>query len=708
MSTNAASERTGRPVLRAADVLPRLERLAIPIGLVLYAAWAIYVTWPMLSDPGSNVVGGLSDQTGGIAQVRAWIHEGLFPFAPGTIHEFSAPEGLRMAWGINLSGWPWTLAVWLGALVVGPIAAFGLTTLAGVVLDGVVMQLLATRVTGSRLAGIVAGFAFAFYPFVIESTAGHVAFAHTWPLALMVLAILEVAERPSRRNVVLATLASILALSFTPYYVLIGGVLLATCMAAVLVRAWLGGTLRRQLTAQGAIAASVVGYLAVLALVVLKVAGGQGGTLRTHGLNELYVYAARVHDYFVPFGSSRLFGSSTAPWLQRHEHGSNFSESTLYLGIVVMSLALVGIIAALRRSSDRRLRWGVILGLAVAAVAFVWSAPPEVKVGPVLLPAPSNVIRHFTTTWRVYSRLGIDVMLGTTLLAAVGAATLIRGRRPLVAGAIAVLLLAAVAEDFTWHPGVQRFTSPPVYKILKDRPGGIVAQYPLLPSGFGDSADIFYQSDHGHPMINGYAETGFDDRRASTLYNLNQAPTALGLASVGVRYVVVPDVPVAGTPDPGRPGKGFAFIGRGQYGPVTASVYQVTAQPQLGYVYLRTGGGNYEGPATDPFTWVTAVSAQLSVDTPQCAAPCRGHLHMHMASDGPTRTVILRLPGQRVPLWEGTVGAGQSVTVPLTVHGRREISITTSPGPIVAHQVDPSNPDMRPLSISLGRMSFTR
>jgi hypothetical protein len=373
-----------------------------------------------------------------------------------------------------------------------------------------------------------------------------------------------------------------------------------------------------------------------------------------------------------------------------------------------MALALVGVIAALRRSTDRRLRWGVVVGLAVAAVAFVWSAPPDVKVGPVLFPAPSSVVDHFTTTWRVYSRFGIDVMLGTTLMAAVGVAALIRGRRPLVAGAIAVVLLAAVAADFTWHPGVQHFSAPPVYQILKERPGGIVAQYPLLPAGYGDSADLFYQTAHGHPMINGYSETGFDDRRASTLYYLNQQPTSVGLASLGVRYVVLPDVPVAGTPDPGRPGTGFAFVGRGQYGSITASVFRVTAQPQLGYVYLRTGGGDPEGPTTDPITWVTARTAQLSVDAPLCPTPCVGRLSMKLVAYGPIRDVTLRLSGRRTTLWHGKVGGGQLATLPLTVHGRQEIDITTDPGPIVAHQVDPSNPDMRAVSISVGQLSFTR
>ena len=44
------------------------------------------------------------------------------------------------------------------ALVIGPIAAYSLITWLAFVLNGLLMQIVATRLTGSRLAGLVAGF----------------------------------------------------------------------------------------------------------------------------------------------------------------------------------------------------------------------------------------------------------------------------------------------------------------------------------------------------------------------------------------------------------------------------------------------------------------------------------------------------------------------------------------------------------------------
>ncbi len=401
----------------------RLERFALPFGVLLYALWATHITWPLMRDPGHSLLGTFGDQTGSIAQLREWIQDGQIPFLPGRTHDFAAPEGLPVNWGVDLGNWPYLLPVWLLALVIGPLGAYTLITWLGFVLNGLFMQILATRLTDSRLAGIVAGFGFAFVPFVVVNAAGHSQFAHAWPLVLIVWRTLEVAERPTRRNAILAALAAILAVGFTSYYILIGGALLLTCMILAVIYAWRTGGFVRQVKIQVGVGVATLVYIGALAALTL----GGGSQLRTHPTSELYTYAARVHDYFVPFMGSKLFGAATAPYLQANEHGSNFSESTLYLGLVLMQLAIVALAAAFARWSPPRLRWAAVASLVIAAAGFYWSAPPKIGVAGVLLPAPSDAIQHVSSTWRVYSRFGIVVIIGVTLLGAVGVAALTRG-----------------------------------------------------------------------------------------------------------------------------------------------------------------------------------------------------------------------------------------------------------------------------------------
>ena len=187
----------------------------------------------------------------------------------------------------------------------------------------------------------------------------------------------------------------------------------------------------------------------------------------------------------------------------------------------------------------------------------------------VLVPAPSDVIQHVSSTWRVYSRFGIVVIIGVTLMGAVGVAALItwaaRARRR--AGHARGAGRGGPSTS-TFNPGLTPLASgdsPRVYRLLKDRPGGILAQYPLLPAGYGDSRDLYWQDAAGHPQLTGYAEDGHADRRALSLYFVSSRKTVRGLASLGVRYIQIPSPPVAGTPDPGHPTWGVQKIGTDAY-----------------------------------------------------------------------------------------------------------------------------------------------
>jgi hypothetical protein len=689
----------------------RLERFALPFGVLLYALWATHITWPLMRDPGGTLLGSFGDQAGGIATMREWIDAGQIPFLPGRLHDFAAPEGLPVNWGVDLGNWPYLLPTWLLALVVGPLGAYSLITWLGFVLNGVFMQILATRLTGSRLAGLVAGFAFAFVPFVVVNAATHAQFAQAWPLVLIAWRTLEVAERPTRRNAILAGLAAILAVGFTSYYILVGGMLLLTCMVLAVIYAWRTDGVARQVKIQVGVGVAMLFYVGALAALTL---GGGGGALRSHDSSELYAYAARVHDYFVPFGGSKIFGEATAPYLQAHEHGSNFSESTLYVGLVVLQLAVIALVAAFARWSPPRLRWASLASLAIAVVAFYWSAPPKVGVAGVLVPTPSDVIQHVSSTWRVYSRIGIVVIMGVTLMGATGLAALTRGRSTLTAGLVAVLALVAVGVDFYYRPGVTHIASakPPVYQLLKSRPGGILAQYPLLPAGYGDSADLYWQNAAGHPQLTGYAQDGHADRRALSLYFVNHRRTVRGLASLGVTYIMVPSPPVASTPDPGSPTWGVEKVGTGKYGVGTATVYHVTAKPDPGYAYVQAGAAELdEGSATDPGSWITdPKGGVISVDTPQCAASCAGQLRVRLLSMGVTRRATLRDPSGKV-VWQGAVGARKPVDVrlPLSVDGgRKMLTLTSDVGPTPIQRYAPDNPDGRSVSLFVSRLRFVR
>ena len=685
--------------------------IVFALGALLYVGWAVNMTWPLFSDPSHMVLGGLGDQTGGIAGLREQIKSGVVPFLPGTVHDLNAPDGLAVPWGVDLGSWPWLLPVWLAALVVGPTAAYALATLFGFALSGLSMQVLSYRLTHNHAAAVVAGFAFAFYPYALVKSGSHVTFVHGWPLALLAWRQLELFDQPGRRNTILACGAAILAVAFTSYYVLIGGVLLGCCAALTLFMALrrggtadLLGLARAQLVVCGAAAL----YLVTLAALTI---GSGGGALRAHPLSQVTDYAARWHEYLVPFPRSMIFGTDTAAWIGRHQHGSNGSETTLYLGVVMILLACVGVIVAVRRTSSPRLRWGAIAALFIIIAGVYWSAPPEISLGPVTIPSPSQLVIDFTTTWRVYARFVVMVMLGVALLASIGIAGMLsRARTPVVA-LVGLVLLSAVAVDFWWRPGALRIQAPPIYGVLRAHPGGIVAQYPLLPAGYGDSSELFWQDAQSHPIINGYAEGTYQEFRASTLYYVKDPTTVKALASLGVRYVLLPaanDPLFLSTPYPGPPGAGLKQIAERPNGASTMGLYRVTARPDLGFVYPHSGIDGNEGDPARPFRWIVAQGARLDVDAPRCTAPCQGKLRLHVLSLVKTRRLTISLSGGE-QLWSGPVGpAGRDLVIPFAAGHHSELIFDTDPGPIPIPQVLPGNPDTRSVSVQISDLSYSR
>ncbi|QEC46243.1 hypothetical protein FSW04_00745 [Baekduia soli] len=680
ISGTAASRRLPR-------LLPRPSTL---LALLLYVAYAVHMTWPVVIHLGDTVYGAPGDLTGSIALLRETVEGHHNPFLPGTLHDFNAPEGLPIDWRFNLSQWPLIGVMYLLALVGGAAAAFSIATLLGYVGSGLAMFLLTRKLTGNAWAALIAGWAFAFYPFAELNGQGHNAHVHGWVFVLMAWRGLAVHEKPTIRNGVLLGLSAVLAMAFNPYFLLFGAVLLAVIAVWEIGYGWLNGRDRRRFTAAVLAVALGVGYAGVLAALTL---GGTGSSpLREHSSQELTVYSARAIEYVMPPAGNLIVGDRTASYLASHLHGSNASENTLYLGVTMLLLALVGVVLAVRRPKASRQWYAVGLFLAIAVVAFVFSAPPKVNVGPLLLPTPSDLISHVTSTWRAYSRFVIIVMLGVSVLAGFGLAQL--SARLGRVGGVALLAAATVLVPLDLinrqaSGVISTLSDQPAYKLIENQPKGIVAQYPLYPNGYGDYGDIFFQGFHDMPVINGYAGTAQENRDVS-LASLADPATVPALATLGVKYLVVTEVPTQppvvapGVP----PAADVQFLGRAKYGGSTARVYRVTARPQP-LVSATDGFGSVEGTAPNQAQWLMAPVGKLAV-TAACQT-CSGTLRFRLATMVQPRMVTIRDARGQV-VWRRSVQPGVELkaTVPIQIsHGQGQLAVSTVPGIQEAPGPDP-------------------
>jgi hypothetical protein len=639
---------------------------------LVYALFAIILTWPLLPHLGSSAYldqtsphGG--DLSGSIAQLRELVDGRHNPFGPGRQHDFNAPAGLQVRWALNLASLPSTVLLYVLAFVFGATAAYGLFTILGYVASGLAMFLLVRYLTRDPWIALVCGWAFAFYPFAVV-TGEHPAFVHGWVFVVMFWRLIRLYEEPTPRNGIWAGLATLLVLSWTQYYVLLGGIAFGALTVGCLVAALARRQLARHAVAHLPSVGLAVGFVLVMRWLLLR--SGANSTLTTNSLTDVINSAARVPMYLVP-PPHHVLGGLTTSYLDRH--GWNGVEWTLYVGITVLVLALCGVAAALIRRLPAQLRAAAWLAACVVVAGFVFSLPPTAHIGGSSVHLPSDFVYHASKSWRLYSRFVIVVMLGLCVLAALGLSWLSASR-----ARVAVLVAATVLVplDLWARPPhhLFRFQTDPIYKVLRAQPQANAAEYPLRSTGLpGDYLDLYHQAAHGKPILNGYF-SGYDQTRALSLSRLDAPETATGLATLGVRYVLLTPWRVGiEAPDPGRPGRGYRLIDRDAYG----SLYRVTARPGA-VVFERNGFWGPEGQGATSFQWAGAPPVRLGIFA--ACDSCSGSLSFTTASFGRPRFVVARVGGRDVARF--VVGLKpRRVAIQLSLRREATVELHITPAP---------------------------
>jgi hypothetical protein len=685
-------------------VLARARRrpLELVSAFAIYLGFACYFTWPLVTNLAHIFYGAAGDPYGTMAFYRELVAHHDNPFLPGTISQFNAPEGQPIPWTRDLASMPGVLTLYLLTAALGSTAAYGIYALMGYTLTGVVTFAFVRRLTGSAWPALIAGWAFAFYPYAILNGQGHDDNIQGWVLVLGVWRMVELMKCPSRRNAVLAGLAVVFGMWWSAYFILLGGVTYVTAAVASLVVGWRLGRLRAMLGPQAIAAVIIVVFLGFLGVLSTGPGGNSIGA-RTNGVEELNTYSARPLEYLLPDVQSPLVGADTAHYLETHIHGSNPAEATLYVGISVILLALVAFWAFVRRKLTPGLGSAVLLLSLVVVAAFFTSAPPEGRLLGILIPFPSHFISQITSTWRVYARFVIIVMLGLSVLAGIGLYVLIRGRAWWLQAAILLCASIAVPLDL-WGRLAGRTNTisvPAVYRTLARQPKGLVAEYPLTPVGNNNYGELFFQNVYEMPIINGYLEATAEERRALSLANLSDPRTGPGLAALGVRYVIVDSVPPGyGLPSPGKPGPGFRLLFEEPY----ANLYLVTAKPSGPALAADNEGfGVNEATPLGNLSWLEQLHGTIEV-AGDCTH-CSGVLTMTLISFARPRTVVVSSAGGHV-LARRLVAGPTRVSVPLEFSRHTSVGLTATPGPQSIAKTNGSA-DPRSVSVQVGDLEFT-
>ncbi|HQZ38234.1 MAG TPA: hypothetical protein PLH72_04260 [Vicinamibacterales bacterium] len=485
--------------------------------LALFALAAVLHTWPLASAPATWARVDNAD-TALNAWIVAWVGM-TFPRDP--LHLFDAnifyPEPRTLAFSEvmlpqALLGAPLT---WSG---VDPVLVYNLLVLVGFALSGFAMAWVVSRWTGDRLAGIVAGLAYAFNAHTLVRF-GHLQALHVQylPLALMALDRVLAAPRP-RWVIMLAAMCVLQAL--TSNYLLV-----MTAMAMVAAAAVRGETWRPvQLKALAA-----AGFASALALAPFLYpywrAHRDQGLVRT--FDDVAMYSATWRDW-LSTGGTLHYGMWSHHWF-----GS--AVSALFPGIVIVVLAL-GAVASGRAWRDPRAR--MMLAIAVVGFALSFGAHlPGYRQLFEALPILKGI--------RVVSRFGWLTLLALPVLAAFTVAALRRQMARTAGTAVAIMVAILVTAEalrapmtYTLYEGIPR-----IYDRVAALDAVVLVEVPFPPrEAIQDNGpSVLYSAWHLKPLLNGYS--GFTPASYglhARVMQLFPAPDCLrSLQAIGVTHVMI-------------------------------------------------------------------------------------------------------------------------------------------------------------------------
>jgi hypothetical protein len=395
--------------------------------------------------------------------------------------------------------------------------------LAAIALSGAAMFTLASYLTRSRAAGIVAGIVFAFAPYRFDHIM-HMELQWTlWmPLAFLALHRLYDTGR-MRFGIALGACVALQMLSSIYYGIFLGGLI---SLAAVL---WVPrdrSVALKALLAPFAVAVVIaVGASAVYARPYVREHARTGD----RPARELDEFSAMPASYLAATPNNWLYGNPG-----RRAPRSAAPERRLFPGTLALLLAVAGLLAA--RPSRRAIVYLLLLVAAFEA---------SLGLGGYSF---SFLYRHFAVFHglRAMARLGVFVLMFVAVLAAYGYRLLVSGQprtvRRAVLAVATIVLLAEYRVTFALAPYPN--AAPEIYGVLAMQPRGVVLELPVphvdaLP---GDEGRYAYASTfHWFPLVNGYSGV-YPASYLARLERLRDFPGEASLRQIqidGVRYVVV-------------------------------------------------------------------------------------------------------------------------------------------------------------------------
>ena len=470
---------------------------------LLFATVTFLLTYPM----GLHLRNAVLDEADPL--LNAWIlgwEAYIIPRNPSALYDANDfyPYSNTLAYSETLLGQA-PVALPIIWLTHNPILAMNILWITSFILSGLGMYALVYHFTHSIGASIIAGLGFAFNPF---------RFAHLFHLQLLsaqwipfILIFLDrLLERHRWSGWIGLTFFFNLQLLSCYYYALFTAVATGVLLFGYLLfeRQRFNRRLVLYLLLFAAVTAAIQIPLSTPYFVVAKSMGFE----RT--LDDAIRGGADLTDFITAPPANLIYGHLSARF--RHE---GWWEHVTFPGVVIFTMALIGVLGSARKNTFRRKE--IALYLLLTGTAFILSLGPALRLGgeTILSPLPYRLLFDYVPGSRAIrqpARFHIITMAGMSVLAGFGAAWVEEKvgkfqRRFIMSGVLGgLMVLENLSIPLSPIHIPLKDQIPPVYKWLSARSdSGPVLELPILMDvGATEAPRLYYSVFHRKRLVNGY------------------------------------------------------------------------------------------------------------------------------------------------------------------------------------------------------------
>lgn len=534
-------------------LIKRKKIIQVLLLFVYFLILTIIFTRPLIRHMTDGTVSGFSDNLY-FTWIIGWTRTAIFDLHqfPHKSHLLNHPYGYNLAF-TEISPLQILIALPFALVTDNPILGFNVTMLSTFILAGFTMYYWVYKTTRNVGASLVASTAFAFLPYhVAHFLKGHLNLSAIQWFPLFFMGFIEIlkGEKFSWKNIGFFT-AGLIGITLTSQYYLF--MTLFVCFIVLLVLLIKRNYLKNVDTWKQLILGGLFSIPALL-VGILPYYLTHRGSNSIRNLSDVIAYSASITDYLLPFTKSMLAGS----WVSQSFPRELWSEATLYLGIPIIFLAIVGYFVNRKTKLDFTVR---VMGL-IALIALVLSMGTNLTwmEQPVVIQTPSWMrsfiseestyiflpgywlFRYFPfyNIMRVWMRYGVIVAAMICGLAGFGVHELHKKIRQPLRLLITIGIIGLVLVDFINTPfGITEIKPREVDRWLIQQSYGGQVQLPFNQS-YKQSA-IYFTLHNQKPLI-GQMST-FPTHRyfnlEPTLRNFPDENSIKALEKEQIRYVIV-------------------------------------------------------------------------------------------------------------------------------------------------------------------------